>query len=558
MISLFNNPKHDPAQPVLEAIARAQAMVEFTPDGTVIRANELFCTLMGYSLADIVGKPHKLFVDPREADLPAYRQFWADLRAGQFKTQEFRRITKSGTSVFIQASYTPVFEKGRVVKIVKIASDITAQKNDAADWKGQLEAISRAQAVIEFTLDGVILGANDNFLSAVGYSLDEIKGHHHRMFVDPQYASSAEYQQFWARLKSGEHFTAEFGRFAKGGRPIWIQAVYNPIRDADGRPYKVVKYAMDITARKQAVLRISEALHNLAEGRLDSHIPEKLPGELEDVRQSFNLSIDRLGHIVSSLRDAASSLRTATTEIMSGTGDLADRTSRQAASITETSAAMDGLAATVSENARRAEAARNASLEVSGHARDAGNAIGSANSAMERIATSSGKISNIIGLIDDIAFQTNLLALNASVEAARAGEAGKGFAVVAIEVRRLAQSAAEASAEVKALIEQSANEVVGGTRLVADATDKVNRVVSGIYRSTELVEQISAATQAQASAIAEVSGAVRQMDEMTQHNAALVEQTNAAVEQTEGQASELDRIVEQFELSDQQGRRRSA
>ncbi len=558
MISLFKNPKNDSAKAVLDAFSQSQAMIEFTPDGMIVTANPVFCALLGYELAEIIGKHHSLFIDPGETATPAYRQFWADLRAGQFKAEEFRRIGKSGQSVYIQASYNPVVENGKVTRVVKIASDVTAQKNAAAEWKGQLEAISRAQAVIEFTLDGTILDANANFLGAVGYTIDEIKGRHHRMFVDAEYARSADYQQFWVRLAAGEHFTAEYGRIAKGGRQIWIQAVYSPIRNADGRPYKVVKYALDITARKQAVLRISQALHELAEGRLDNHIPEKLPNELEDVRQSFNLSIDRLSHIVSGLRDAASALRTATTEIMSGTGDLADRTSRQAATIEETSAAMEQLASTVAENAKRAEIARGSSLEVSGNARDAGTAIGNANSAMERIATSSGKISNIIGLIDDIAFQTNLLALNASVEAARAGEAGKGFAVVAVEVRRLAQSAAEASAEVKALIEQSSREVTGGTRLVAEATDKVNRVVSGIYRSTELVEQISAATQAQASAIAEVSTAVRQMDEMTQHNAALVEETNAAVEQTEGQAAELDRIVEQFELGAEHRRHRAA
>jgi len=207
---------------------------------------------------------------------------------------------------------------------------------------------------------------------------------------------------------------------------------------------------------------------------------------------------------------------------------------------------MEQLSKTVSDNSHRAEVARTSSDQVSGTAREAGAAIGNANSAMERIAASSGRISNIIGLIDDIAFQTNLLALNASVEAARAGEAGKGFAVVAIEVRRLAQSAAGASNEVKALIEQSAAEVTGGTRLVAEATEKVTRVVSGILRSSELVEQIAEATQSQAGVIAEVTSAVRQMDEMTQHNAALVEQTNAAVEQTEAQASELDKVVEQF------------
>lgn len=558
MLKLFKNPEGDRAQATMAALARSQAMIEFMPDGTIVTANELFCSLLGYNLAEIVGKHHSLFVDAAETGKPAYKAFWDDLASGRFRADEFRRITKSGKAVYIQASYNPVIENGQVTRVVKIASDVTAQKNAAADWKGQIEAISKAQAVIEFTLEGEVITANQNFLSVLGYTLGEIKGQHHRMFVEPDFARSAEYQAFWTRLRSGQYEAAEYCRIGKGGRKVWIQASYNPIFDAEGKPYKVVKYATDVTARKQAVLTLGAALGELAEGRLDCHITAPLPGELDEVRSSLNQTVDRLNHIVSGLRDAASSLRTATAEIMSGTGDLADRTSRQAAAVEETSAAMEQLASTVSDNAKRAETARSASLEVSGDARDAGTVIGNANSAMERIATSSGKISNIIGLIDDIAFQTNLLALNASVEAARAGEAGKGFAVVAVEVRRLAQSAAQASAEVKLLIEQSASEVAGGTRLVAEATEKVNRVVSGIYRSTELVEQISSATQSQASAIAEVSTAVRQMDEMTQHNAALVEETNAAVEQTEGQATELDRIVEQFVLSEKKLARRAA
>jgi methyl-accepting chemotaxis protein len=516
MISLFRNVEAERALAVLAAFSKSQAMIEFTTDGTVVTANDLFCSVLGYELKDIVGKHHSMFVDPAEVNSSAYKQFWTDLRSGLVKAQEFRRISKSGKPVYIQASYNPVIENGKVTRVVKLATDVTAQKNAAADWRGQLDAINRAQAVIEFSLEGEVLSANQNFLSALGYTLGEIKGRHHSIFVEPDFARSTEYATFWSQLRAGQFQAAEYCRIGKGGRKVWIQASYNPILDAEGRPYKVVKYATDVTARKHAVDLIGGALGELSEGRLDCHVKEKLPGELDDVRNSLNQTIDRLNHIVSGLSDSASSLRTATAEIMSGTSDLADRTSRQAAAVEETSAAMEQLSSTVTDNAKRATVAREASLEVSGNARDAGTAIGNANSAMERIATSSGRISNIIGLIDDIAFQTNLLALNASVEAARAGEAGKGFAVVAVEVRRLAQSAAQASAEVKVLIEQSASEVTGGTKLVSEATERVNRVVDGIYRSTELVKQ------------------------------------------TEGQATELDRIVEQFVLADRRKLRAAA
>jgi methyl-accepting chemotaxis protein len=244
----------------------------------------------------------------------------------------------------------------------------------------------------------------------------------------------------------------------------------------------------------------------------------------------------------------------ATREILGGANDLSERTTKQAATIEETSAAMETLSGTVVENARRAAAASDMAEQVSRTATDGGAVMSKATDAMERITASSGKISNIIGLIDDIAFQTNLLALNASVEAARAGEAGKGFAVVAVEVRRLAQSAAEASSEIKGLIEQSGSEVAGGSKLVAEAAEKLDAMLALTGKNRELLSSIAEDNRAQASQIAEINVAVRTLDEMTQHNAALVEETNAAIEQTEAQASELDKVVEIFRVADHDAR----
>jgi methyl-accepting chemotaxis protein len=293
-----------------------------------------------------------------------------------------------------------------------------------------------------------------------------------------------------------------------------------------------------------------DVLSALAHADLTRRMDGNYSGSLGKLRDDTNAVCDKLRDVVVELRGTSQGLKMATGEILSGANDLSERTTKQAATIEETSATMEQLATTVLDNAKRAEEASASAAGVSRTAEQGGEVMREATSAMERITASSGKISNIIGLIDDIAFQTNLLALNASVEAARAGEAGKGFAVVAVEVRRLAQSAAEASSEVKALIEQSAGEVSAGSKLVAEAAGKLEAMLDGVRRNNELLEGIARESRAQAAAIEEVNVAVRQMDEMTQHNAALVEETNAAIEQTEAQAGELDRIVDVFTITD--------
>ncbi|WP_338721202.1 methyl-accepting chemotaxis protein [Devosia sp. XK-2] len=303
----------------------------------------------------------------------------------------------------------------------------------------------------------------------------------------------------------------------------------------------------------QGIGETGKVLEALARTDLTQRMDGQYQGAFARLQQSTNTVAETLSQVVSGLKSTSRTLKTATGEILSGANDLSERTTKQAATIEETSAAMEQLASTVLQNADRARDANAIAQTVSQTAEEGGVVMSQANEAMERITTSSAKISNIIGLIDDIAFQTNLLALNASVEAARAGEAGKGFAVVAVEVRRLAQSAAEASADVKALIETSAGEVGTGTKLVADAAAKLAAMLEAARSNTSLMEGIARESREQASAIEEVTVAVRQMDEMTQHNAALVEQTNAAIEQTEAQASELDRIVAVFRIEGADG-----
>ncbi|MBJ3786302.1 Cache 3/Cache 2 fusion domain-containing protein [Devosia sp. MSA67] len=288
----------------------------------------------------------------------------------------------------------------------------------------------------------------------------------------------------------------------------------------------------------------------LAEADLTQRMKGDYQGSFAKLKSDTNAVAEKLSDVIGKLRVTSRALKTATGEILSGANDLSERTTKQAATIEETSAAMEQLANTVAENARMADDANTSANAVSADAARSGEVMDRANAAMERITQSSAKISNIIGMIDDIAFQTNLLALNASVEAARAGDAGKGFAVVAVEVRRLAQSAAQASSEVKVLIEASASEVQGGSQLVSSAATQLRDMLGAVTENAGLMQAIAKASKAQAAAIDEVSVAVRTLDEMTQHNAALVEQTNAAIEQTEAQAGELDSVVDIFTLDE--------
>jgi methyl-accepting chemotaxis protein len=234
----------------IAAIGRAQAVIEFNMDGTIITANENFLKTLGYSLGEIQGKHHSMFVEPSMRDSAAYREFWASLNRGDFLAAEYKRIGKGGKEVWILASYNPILdERGKPFKVVKFATDVTAKKLETADLAGQIAAIGKAQAVIEFNMDGTIIGANENFLKTLGYSLTEIKGRHHSMFVDPAERDSATYREFWASLNRGEYQAAEYKRIGKGGKEVWIQASYNPILDLNGKPFKVVKYATDTTAQ---------------------------------------------------------------------------------------------------------------------------------------------------------------------------------------------------------------------------------------------------------------------------------------------------------------------
>ena len=424
----------------ISAISKSQAVIEFSMDGTIQSANDNFLAVTNYSREEIKGNHHSMFVDSQLQKSVEYRSFWQKLNRGEFVSGEFKRIGKHGKEIWIQASYNPIMDlNGIPFKVVKYATDITAEKIKSADFSGQLEAISKSQAVIEFNLDGTIITANENFLNTVGYHLGDIQGKHHSMFVEKAYRESSEYTQFWETLRQGKFIADEFKRIGNNNQEIWIQASYNPILSVEGKPMKVVKYATDITAQKTAVSLISESLLALSEGDLTKTIDQTLKGEFDLLRQAMNSTLARLSDMFKEITQRAKHVNTSAQEVQSGSADLSQRTEEQAASLEESAASVEELTSTVTQSARNSQDANHLAQEATKKAQFGGSVITSTITAMSEIESASKKISDIISVIDEIAFQTNLLALNAAVEAARAGEQGRGFAVVAGDVRNLAQ-----------------------------------------------------------------------------------------------------------------------
>jgi methyl-accepting chemotaxis protein len=532
---------------VLSALDLSMAIIEFDIEGRILKANKNFCDLMGYQPSEIIGKHHSLFVDPDHARSEDYARFWSDLRRGQFFSSEFKRVAKGGKDVFIRGNYNPVKNSsGKVLKVVKFANDITESRLHALDTDAKIDAISRAQATIEFNTDGTIITANENFLSTLGYSLDEIVGRHHRLFVDANHAASADYAKFWERLLSGEFVAGEFPRIGKGGRAVFIQASYNPVFGTDGRVLKIVKFATDVTSRVENVERLATCLTNMAEGDLSQTIDQPFIPSLEKLRVDFNTASAKLRSAMTTVADNAKAIASGSNEIRIAADDLSQRTEQQAASVEETAAALEEITTTIKDSSHRAEVSGALVDRAKSHAEKSGEVVRQAIQAMDSIETSSREISNIIGVIDEIAFQTNLLALNAGVEAARAGEAGKGFAVVAQEVRELAQRSAAAAKEIKTLINASSTHVASGVELVSKAGSALHEIGGHVHQINTDILAIIDASREQSVALGEINKAVNQVDQGTQQNAAMVEEQTAASRSLAQESQALFALLDQF------------
>ncbi|PHS04017.1 MAG: chemotaxis protein [Blastopirellula sp.] len=493
----------------IEAIGKAQAVIEFNMDGTIITANDNFLGAVGYTLDEIQGQHHRMFVESSFAQSGEYRAFWDKLNKGVYEAAEYKRIGKGGKEIWIQASYNPILDlNGKPFKVVKYATDVTEQKLKNADSDGQIEAIGKAQAVIEFNMDGTIITANDNFLGAVGYTLDEIQGQHHRMFVESSFAQSGEYKAFWDKLNNGIYEAAEYKRVGKGGKEIWIQASYNPILDLNGKPFKVVKYATDVT--KQVNLR------------------------------------NDLSDLIANVIESSGQFAEGSQVIAENSQQLAQGAQTQSASVEEMSASIEELTQSIESVKDNASDANQVATETSQMAEEGGQAVQKSVEAMDLIKTSSEQISEIIQVISEIASQTNLLALNAAIEAARAGEHGLGFAVVADEVRKLAERSSEAAKEISSLIKESTQRVEDGATLSEQTGAALDKIIQGVEATANKISEIATATMEQAQNANEVANAIQSVSQITEQSAAASEEMASSSEELGSQATNLRDMVSDF------------
>ncbi|MCC9621348.1 PAS domain-containing methyl-accepting chemotaxis protein [Thalassospira sp. MA62] len=477
-------------QQVTAALGRSMARIEFDVTGKILFANENFLDLFGYSADEIIGKHHSMLVPEEIVQSDEYKEFWKKLAKGEYLSGAFPRKHKDGSFVWIEATYNPIFDDdGNVIKVVKFGTDVTSRRNERALLQSVFDAINTSQAVIEFDLNGYILDANANFLEVIGYSLDEIKGKHHSMFVPEDERDSAEYRTFWKNLNQGKFQAGEFGRVGKNGKEIWIEATYNPVLDAVGNPIKIIKFATDITEKTRLLI---------------------------DLKRMIDDNFGEIDRNLNALGDRSLQSTNVAADSMELTRNVAASAEQMVASIAEISQSM---AQSQAETERAFEQTK------------------TANEMTQRMTDVVDQMGSIVETIRNIAGQINLLALNATIESARAGEAGKGFAVVANEVKNLANQAARATEDISqeiSGIQSISSEVAEALETIRTSVETVRNdvtsVSSAVTEQTAVTENVSESMRTMARSVEDLSANLEAMRTTTETVSSSVARTREAAE----------------------------
>ncbi|GKT12973.1 MAG: methyl-accepting chemotaxis protein [Thiomicrorhabdus sp.] len=536
----------------MDSFKAVTAVIEFDPDGTVKGANDHFLNALGYSGAEIIGKHHSMFLSNEEKSSAAYKEFWTDITAGKPQSGNFLRIKKDGSRLYINANYFPIKDaNGKVTGAIKFANDITEQILKEQGNKAELEAISKVLGRIEFDLSGKIITANQNFLDVVGYTLDQVVGQHHSMFVKEDYKRSPEYTKMWQDLNEGQVLSGRFERVGNGGGIAWLEGNYNPVLGIDGTPVRVIKYVRNITSQvkdEQLLSLTANILAGMAEGDLTGSISQECNGDWERLKDAVNNGNISLSNSFCELRGQAHEIASSAQQVSQSNQDLSDRIQRQAAAVEETAATMQELTSQVTESAEHSERSKTITESAMQSVKDGGVSMQESIEAMESIREVSEQINNIVSIIDGIAFQTNLLALNAAVEAARAGEHGRGFAVVAGEVRNLAGRSADAAKEIGQLIGQTSERVKLGTEKVQNTAQLLKTTEEQVTEVSQLVSEIANNAKEQAKGIEQGSQAITEFDSSLQQNAALVEENASLSEHLDGLGKQLTALSDLYQI----------